>query len=100
MAAIMYDSKALVTRLTAELSQRAAQFRQQHHRPAKLAQLIAGHDAAAELYTRQLVRDCDRIGLGCVTHAYPFEINEEELRAEVAALNEDDLTDGVVLLLP
>jgi methylenetetrahydrofolate dehydrogenase (NADP+) / methenyltetrahydrofolate cyclohydrolase len=86
--------------LIEELCTRAAQFRQLHHRPARLAQLIAGHDAEAELYSRQLVRACRRIGLGCVTHAYPFEINEEELRAEVAALNEEAHTDGVVLLLP
>jgi methylenetetrahydrofolate dehydrogenase (NADP+)/methenyltetrahydrofolate cyclohydrolase len=35
-----------------------------------------------------------------VTLAYPFEIEEEELRNDVAALSEDTNTDGVVLLLP
>ena len=65
-----------------------------------MAQLIAGHDVAAEVYSRQLVRACRTIGLGCATLAYPFEIEEDELRAEVAALNDDANTDGVVLLLP
>ncbi|HYK84181.1 MAG TPA: bifunctional 5,10-methylenetetrahydrofolate dehydrogenase/5,10-methenyltetrahydrofolate cyclohydrolase, partial [Ktedonobacteraceae bacterium] len=64
------------------------------------AQLIAGHDVAAEVYSRQLVRACRTIGLGCATLAYPFEIEEDELRAEVAALNDDANTYGVVLLLP
>src|SRR5436305_5291960 len=76
------------------------QFRNRHHRSACLAQLVAGHDAAAEVYSRQLVRTCRAIGLDCATLAYPFEIKEEELRAEVAALNDDANTDGVVLLLP
>ncbi len=100
MPAIVYDSKPLVTRITAELRREAAQFRQRHQRPAMLAQLIAGHDSAAEVYSRQLVRSCRTIGLGCATFAYPFEIEEDELRAEVALLNNDPNTDGVVLILP
>jgi methylenetetrahydrofolate dehydrogenase (NADP+) / methenyltetrahydrofolate cyclohydrolase len=100
MSATIYDSRPLAARMTEELRREAAQFRKQHRRPARLAQLVAGHDAAAEVYSRQLVRSCRTIGLGCATLAYPFEIEEDELQAEVAALNEDANTEGVVLLLP
>jgi len=100
MTAIIYDGKPLAARLTETLRGEAAEFRKQRHRPARVTQLIAGHDTAAEMYSRQLVRACRSIGLGCATLAYPFEISEEELRAEVAALNDDPNTDGVVLILP
>ncbi|MGB8343544.1 MAG: bifunctional 5,10-methylenetetrahydrofolate dehydrogenase/5,10-methenyltetrahydrofolate cyclohydrolase [Ktedonobacteraceae bacterium] len=100
MTAIIYDSKPLAARLTETLRNEAAEFRKQRQRPARVTQLIAGHDAAAEVYSRQLVRACRSIGLGCATLAYPFEISEEEMRAEVAALNDDPNTDGVVLILP
>src|SRR6266550_7827439 len=100
MAATIFDSRPLVTRMTRELRNEAAKFRKQHHRPARLAQLVAGHDPAAEVYSRQLVRSCREIGLSCATLAYPFEIEEEELRAEVAAISGDANTDGVILLLP
>jgi methylenetetrahydrofolate dehydrogenase (NADP+) / methenyltetrahydrofolate cyclohydrolase len=100
MPATIFDSKPLVARMTEELHSEAAKFRKQHHRPARLAQLVVGHDTAAEVYSRQLVRSCRTIGLGCATLAYPFEIEEEELQREVAALNNDPNTDGVVLLLP
>jgi methylenetetrahydrofolate dehydrogenase (NADP+)/methenyltetrahydrofolate cyclohydrolase len=100
MAATIFDSKPLVARMTAELQSEAAQFRKQHHRSARLAQIIAGHDGAAEVYSRQLVRACRTIGLGCSTLAYPFEVEEEEVRAEVTALSNDANTDGVLLLLP
>ncbi len=100
MPATIFDSKPLVTRMTDELRSEAARFRRQYQRPAQLAQLVVGHDAAAEVYSRQLVRACRTIGLGCATLAFPFEIEEEELRAEVAVLNDDTNTDGVVLLLP
>jgi methylenetetrahydrofolate dehydrogenase (NADP+)/methenyltetrahydrofolate cyclohydrolase len=100
MPATVYNSKPLVARMTTDLRNEAAQFRKQHHRSARLAQVIVGHDAAAEVYSRQLVRACRTIGLGCATLAYPFEIEEDELRREVAALNDDQSNDGVVLLLP
>ncbi len=100
MSATIFNSAPLVARMTGELRAEAAEFRVRHQRSAKIAQLVAGHDAAAEVYSRQLVRSCRSIGLGCATLAYPFEVTEEELRAEVAALNDDPHTDGVVLLLP
>jgi methylenetetrahydrofolate dehydrogenase (NADP+) / methenyltetrahydrofolate cyclohydrolase len=100
MSATIFDSKPIVARMTDELQSEASQFRKQRHRSARLAQIIVGHDGAAEVYSRQLVRACRTIGLGCVTLAYPFEIEEEELRAEVATLSNDANTDGVVLLLP
>ena len=100
MSAIIYDSRPLVAQLTEELQREATQFRSLHHRSARLTQIIVGHDAAAEVYSRQLVRACRTIGLGCATLVYPFEMDEEELRTEVATLNDDAGTDGVVLLLP
>src|ERR1700730_3047038 len=100
MSATIYDSKPLVARMTEELRNDAAQFRKQQHRPARLAQVVVGRDDASEVYSRQLVRACRTIGLGCAMLSYPFEIEEEELRAEVASLNEDPNNDGVIVLLP
>ncbi len=100
MSALIYDSHTLATRLTEELRGEAVRFRELHHRPARLTQIIVGHDAAAEVYSRQLVRACRTVGLACATLAYPFEMEEEELRTEVATLSDDNNTDGVVILLP
>jgi methylenetetrahydrofolate dehydrogenase (NADP+)/methenyltetrahydrofolate cyclohydrolase len=100
MTAVIYDSKPLVARMKKELREEAARFRQQHQRMAQLAQLIAGHDAAADVYSKQLVLACREIGLACTTLTFPFEIAEDELRAEVAKLNDDADIDGVVLILP
>ena len=100
MSARIYDSRPLATQLTHTLKHEALQFRSLHHRSARLTQIIVGQDAAAEVYSRQLVRACRTIGLGCATLMYPFEMEEEELRAEVATLNADSHVDGIVLLLP
>ncbi|MEO6887427.1 MAG: bifunctional 5,10-methylenetetrahydrofolate dehydrogenase/5,10-methenyltetrahydrofolate cyclohydrolase [Ktedonobacteraceae bacterium] len=100
MAATLFDSRPLVGQMTGALQEEALRFRERRQRPARLAQLIAGRDPAAAVYSRQLARSCRTIGLDCATLAYPFEIEEEALRAEVAALNADPGTDGIVLLLP
>lgn len=100
MTASIYDSTPLVARLTQELQHEAEAFRTRHHRSARLEQIIVGHDDAAKVYSRQLVRACHTIGLDCITHSHPFSMTEEELRAEVALLNEHTTTDGIILLLP
>lgn len=100
MAAIIFDSTPLIKQMTTQLQDEAAAFRKQHQRSARLAQLLVGQDSAAELYSRQLVQACRKFGLGCTTMTYPFEIEENELRTEVARLNDEINTDGVVLILP
>ncbi|HLH63813.1 MAG TPA: bifunctional 5,10-methylenetetrahydrofolate dehydrogenase/5,10-methenyltetrahydrofolate cyclohydrolase [Ktedonobacteraceae bacterium] len=100
MSAIIFDSKPLVKRMTEELQGEAAGFRKRRGRAAQLKQIIVGHDGAAEVYSRQLARACRRIGLDCEMLAFPFEMEEQDLRSQVAALNNDLNADGVVLLLP
>jgi methylenetetrahydrofolate dehydrogenase (NADP+)/methenyltetrahydrofolate cyclohydrolase len=100
MPARIFESSPLVARLTAELQSEAERFHKQYRRSARLAQVLAGHDLAADVYSRQLRQACREIGLGCTTISYPFTISEEEMSDEVARLNADPHTDGVVLLLP
>ncbi len=100
MVAMLYESQPLVARMTAQLRTEAALFRNHYQRMPRLAQVIVGQDAAAALYSRQLVRACRQVGLSCVTVTYPFETEETELRAEIARLGDDGTVDGVTLLLP
>ncbi len=100
MSATIFDSRPLLEGLTAELRNEAALFRRRFHRAAHLAQIVAGHDGAAEVYSRQLVQSCGAIGLDCTALPYPFAVSAEELRTCVASLNVDPQIDGVVLLLP
>lgn len=100
MVATVYDSRPLVAKMTEELRSEARTFQMHYQRPARLAQVIVGHDDAAEIYSRQLVRACRSIGMDCVTLAYPFATMEETVRAEITRLNDDGMIDGVALLLP
>ncbi len=100
MGATIYQSHALVERLSAQLRNEAALFHNHYQRMPRLAQIVVGQDAAAAIYSRQVMQACRRLGLSCLTLTYPFETTEEELRAEVARLSEDVTVDGVTLQLP
>ncbi len=100
MSALIFNSGLLIKRLTADLQAETTRFHQRLGRGARLSQLLVGHDPAAEVYSRQLVRACRLIGLGCTTLTYPFEISEQELRAEVEHQSNHSTTDGVVVILP
>lgn len=100
MAATIYHSNVLAQRMADELRVAAGAFRSERRRPARLVQIVAGHDSAAAVYSRQLERSCSAVGLDCVTLTHPFEIEEEALCREVAALSSNPANDGVVLLLP
>ncbi|MHB8595172.1 MAG: hypothetical protein ACYDER_00005 [Ktedonobacteraceae bacterium] len=66
MPATIFASAPLVAQMTMELRAAAAELRTRYHRSAKIARLVAGYDAAAEVYSRQLMRSCRSIGLDCV----------------------------------
>ena len=100
MSATIYNSQPLMSQLSEELQRKALEFHTQRSRPARLTQVIVGHDAAAAVYSRQLARACQMLGLDCTTLTYPFSTDEKELRTAVAVLNNNPENDGVVLLLP
>lgn len=100
MSAQIFDSGPLVKRFTEELRREADAFRLRRGRQARLAQVIVGHDVAAEVYSRQLQRSCRALGLECSTLPFPFDTQEEALRAQIITLNNDAATDGVAILLP
>ncbi len=100
MPAIIYDSGPLAERMREALRHESLLFRQRRGRPASLVQVIVGHDDAARVYSRQLQRTCRELDVECITLEHPFAMREEELRAEISALNDRPENDGVVLLLP
>lgn len=100
MTATIFDSRELVASLSAELKAEVEHFKGREQRSPHLVQIIAGHDIAAKIYSRQIVQACKEIGLVCTTYAYPFEVSERDLQANIARLNAEEQTDGIVLLLP
>src|ERR1051326_3851021 len=96
MPTTLLDGRALGTQIKAELQKRAREYRTTHSRYALLALVVVGVHPAARLYSDQVARSCAEIGLECIRHTFPFQVQEEELRQSVGALSADSLIQGVV----
>src|SRR5262249_48693972 len=100
MSAVILDGRPLAERLRAELGEKAREVTALRGRAANLILVAAGEDRTALVYAEQVRRSCERIGVGCMLRHFPGDIEETELRVEVAALGARADVDGVVLLLP
>ena len=65
-----------------------------------LATVQVGEDEASTIYLRLKHKAAGEVGITSVDRKLPEEIGEEELLAEVDALNADDSIDGILVQLP
>ncbi|HEX8996333.1 MAG TPA: bifunctional 5,10-methylenetetrahydrofolate dehydrogenase/5,10-methenyltetrahydrofolate cyclohydrolase [Ktedonobacterales bacterium] len=100
MSATVLDGRGLAARLREELAREAQAFAERRQRRANLTLVLAGSNPTAQLYVEQVSRAGQRIGLDVTVRAFPADVEEIALRAEVAALGARADTDGVALILP
>jgi methylenetetrahydrofolate dehydrogenase (NADP+)/methenyltetrahydrofolate cyclohydrolase len=100
MPATLLDGRALGAQIKAELKERAREYRAAHGHLARLALVNVGAHPAARLYSDQVAHSCAEIGLECITHTFPFQMEEEEIRRAVGQISADPLLRGIVVLLP
>ena len=100
MVATILNGRELAKRTEANLRREAERFAQEHDRRAALMLVAVGDDPTALLYAGQVLRTCQRTGVGCQLQQFSEDIDETSLRLRVAALGGRSDTEGVVLLLP
>ena len=98
MAKIL-DGKAIAAEIRAELKTRAGALRKDGVVPC-LAVLLAGDDPASKIYVRNKKRACEEIGIESRELLFPENVTEEELIAQIRALNEDAAVDAMLVQLP
>ena len=99
MTAKILDGKALAARITEELKPRAAKLAQSGRKPG-LAVILVGEDPASQVYVRNKIRACERVGIESLEFRLPAETTQETLLAKIAELNADDAVDGILVQLP
>jgi len=65
-----------------------------------LAAVLVGHVAASEIYVRSKVQSCADLGIYSDLITPPDTVTTEEMLALVAALNDRDEIDGILIQLP
>ena len=98
MAKIL-DGTAIAAQIRAELKTRAEALRAGGTVPC-LAVLLAGDDPASKIYVRNKKRACAEIGIESRELLFPESVTEEELIAQIRALNADASVDAMLVQLP
>ena len=100
MAATLLDGKALAKKIQAELAEQVAVFTEQTQKVPTLATVLVGEDPASQVYIRNKIRSCERVGMESRHIPLPADVSQEALMEEVQQLNRDDAVHGILVQLP
>ena len=100
MTARIIDGKAHAADLRARVAEAARRFADEAGRPAGLAVVLVGEDAASAVYVRSKERATEAAGMRGFAHRLPADTSQDELLALVARLNADEAVDGILVQLP
>ena len=99
MPARILNGIVIRDQIYSELKQEIADLNAVGIRPG-LAAVLAGENAASQIYVRSKIAACEQLGLGSWLHAPPATVTTDEMIALVANLNARDDVDGILVQLP
>ena len=100
MTANILDGKALAEEIRGEVAVGVAEMQQKHGITPGLAAVLVGDDPASAIYVRNKRRACDEVGMVSNTILLPSDSTNEQVLAQVQALNNDPRFHGILVQLP
>ena len=100
MTANILDGKALAEEIRGEVAMGVAEMQQKHGITPGLAAVLVGDDPASAIYVRNNRRACDEVGMVSNTILLPTDSTNEQVLAQVQALNNDPRFHGILVQLP
>lgn len=94
------DGKALSVVVKDEVKEQVASLEAEYGRKPCLCVIIVGENPASQVYVRNKVKAAAYTGMDSKLIELPAEVSEDELLAQIAALNEDPSVDGILVQLP
>ena len=94
------DGKALSEKILKEIEQEHSELEKKAGRKAGLAVIIVGENPASQIYVRNKIRACERVGFHSETIRLDENISEESLLLEIEKLNNNSNIDGILVQLP
>ena len=94
------DGKALSEKILKEIEQEHSELEKKVERKAGLAVIIVGENPASQIYVRNKIKACERVGFHSETIRLNENITEENLLLEIEKLNNDNNIDGILVQLP
>jgi methylenetetrahydrofolate dehydrogenase (NADP+)/methenyltetrahydrofolate cyclohydrolase len=99
LPAELIDGAAVARSVREQVASDVARLVAEGVRPG-LAVVLVGDDPASAVYVRSKGRACEEAGIHSVTIRLPAETSQEELLAQVDALNADDAIHGILVQMP
>ncbi len=96
----LLDGKALSRTIQGEIAETVNQLVAQGKRPPHLAAVLVGADPASQVYVRNKVKACERVGFRSTLIHEGAELSEAALLDIVRGLNADPEVDGFIVQLP
>ncbi len=100
MAATVIDGKAVAASVRERVRGEVDDLSAQLGRPPGLATVLVGDDKASAIYVRRKREACEEVGIRSFHHEPVGSISQDELLELVAALNDSDEIDGILVQLP
>ena len=94
------DGKALSEKVLKEIEKEHSELEKKAGRKAGLAVIMAGENHASQIYVRNKIRACERVGFHSETIRFDENISEESLLLEIEKLNNNSNIDGILVQLP
>ena len=97
---IIIDGKAKAAQLRENIAKQVADLKQEKGVTPGLAVILVGDDPASHVYVRNKGKACEAAGIASFEIRKPATISQEELEAEVQALNARADVHGILVQLP
>ncbi len=97
--ATILDGNRIAAQIRSEVAEEVKRLSEAGVRPG-LAVILAGNNAASEIYVRNKVKACEQLGIHSEKLTPPDSVTTEELLDMVAELNRRDDIDGILVQLP
>jgi methylenetetrahydrofolate dehydrogenase (NADP+) / methenyltetrahydrofolate cyclohydrolase len=100
MTAQLLDGKALSAKIYTEMTVEIEQLTAKYGRAPGLAVIMVGDNPASAAYVGNKEKACQRVGMTSFGKHFPADATQDELVQTIAALNQDDRVDGILVQLP
>lgn len=94
------DGKIVSAKILEELKGRIEAQAALGRRKPGLAVLLIGDNSASELYVKNKILTCKKVGIESHLHRFPANVNAKTILACLQQLNEKDDIDGILVQLP
>jgi methylenetetrahydrofolate dehydrogenase (NADP+) / methenyltetrahydrofolate cyclohydrolase len=97
---LILDGRSVAAQLRDELKADVLDLQTTHGISPRLTALRAGDDPASAWYVRAIERACKQVGIAFESRQLPADAPQRLMEQEVAKLNADVMTHGVIIQLP